>query len=249
MVVYKVTNLVNGKIYVGKDSKNKPSYYGGGVLIGKAIKKYGKEAFRKETIEQCASQEEMNEKELYWIIKLNTLVPKGYNITLGGGGFKGKHTKRTKEGLSKKLSEWWKDPEKRKMQSERLKGRKLSEEHKRKISEGGKGKHQTPLSEEHKRKIGEAHKGRVFSKEHKRKLSEAKKEENHPLYGKHRSEEVKRKISLNNYHRKLSELDICAIRKLIEENNLTQKQIGKQFGIDQGQISRIKNRKAWSCVR
>lgn len=66
-----------------------------------------------------------------------------------------------------------------------MKGKKLSEEHRRKISESERGnKH----SEESKRKISESLKGKKFSDEHKRKLSEAKK-------GKKLSEEHKRKMS------------------------------------------------------
>lgn len=39
MIIYKTTNLINNKVYIGKDSKNKPSYYGGGILLKKSIKK------------------------------------------------------------------------------------------------------------------------------------------------------------------------------------------------------------------
>ena len=50
MVIYKTTNLINGKIYIGQDSKNNPKYLGSGVIFLKAIKKYGKENFVKETL-------------------------------------------------------------------------------------------------------------------------------------------------------------------------------------------------------
>lgn len=76
--------------------------------------------------------------------------------------------------------------------SEVRKGRKLSEKHKRKISEALKGEKSVcfgkPRSEETKRKISEAKKGVVFSEEHKRKISEANR-------GKTLSEETKKKIS------------------------------------------------------
>ena len=48
MIVYLITNLINGKRYIGMDSKNNPQYLGSGTLILKAIKKYGKENFKKE---------------------------------------------------------------------------------------------------------------------------------------------------------------------------------------------------------
>ena len=44
MIIYKTTNLVNGKIYIGQDSNNNPNYYGSGTLLHKAIKKYGLES-------------------------------------------------------------------------------------------------------------------------------------------------------------------------------------------------------------
>jgi len=51
MIIYKTTNTINGKIYIGKDVKNDPNYIGSGLYIKNAIKKYGKEHFKKETIE------------------------------------------------------------------------------------------------------------------------------------------------------------------------------------------------------
>jgi group I intron endonuclease len=67
MVIYKTTNLVNGKQYIGRDSRNNPNYLGSGPLIKKAIKKYGKENFIKEIIEECHSFEQMVEREEYWL--------------------------------------------------------------------------------------------------------------------------------------------------------------------------------------
>lgn len=87
MVIYKTTNLVNGKIYVGKDSKNNPSYLGSGILLSKAIKKYGRENFVKENICECSSNEELNQKEKFYIELLNSRKSSvGYNVALGGEG-------------------------------------------------------------------------------------------------------------------------------------------------------------------
>lgn len=47
MIIYKTTNKINGKIYVGLDTKNNPKYLGSGKIIKFAIKKYGKENFEK----------------------------------------------------------------------------------------------------------------------------------------------------------------------------------------------------------
>jgi len=87
MVIYKTTNLINKKIYVGKSLKNKNSYMGSGTILNKAIKKYGKDNFIKEIIDYADTLEELNAKEIYWIEKLNSTEKKiGYNIAKGGTG-------------------------------------------------------------------------------------------------------------------------------------------------------------------
>lgn len=92
MIVYKTTNLINGKIYIGQDSNNNPKYFGSGNLINKALKKYGIENFSKEILEYCESKKDLDEKEKYWIRTYNSTDMKiGYNISEGGTG--GKLTK------------------------------------------------------------------------------------------------------------------------------------------------------------
>ena len=87
MIVYKTTNLINGKIYIGKDSRNNPKYLGSGKIIKFAIKKYGEVNFKKEILECCQTTNELNDREKYWIEKLNSKEKSiGYNITDGGDG-------------------------------------------------------------------------------------------------------------------------------------------------------------------
>jgi group I intron endonuclease len=90
MNIYKITNLINGKIYVGKDTKNRKRYYGSGIVIRQAIKKYGKENFKKEILENCSDYQTLNEREKYWI-EVNNSTDKniGYNRSYGGDGFSG----------------------------------------------------------------------------------------------------------------------------------------------------------------
>ena len=87
MIIYKTTNKVNSKCYVGKDSHNDPDYLGSGVYLSKAINKYGRENFVKETIDSAETSEEINKKEKRWIKFYNSVVPSGYNLTEGGDGF------------------------------------------------------------------------------------------------------------------------------------------------------------------
>lgn len=64
MIIYKTTNLINNKSYVGQSKHdNDKKYLGFGPLLKKAINKYGKENFIKETIDRCLSKEELDEKE------------------------------------------------------------------------------------------------------------------------------------------------------------------------------------------
>jgi group I intron endonuclease len=91
MVIYKITNKINGKIYIGKrvlcerDFMNS-NYWGSGKFIKRAIAKYGKNNFMREVICECASIEDMNKQEIFYINKFNALVPYGYNIQKGGNG-------------------------------------------------------------------------------------------------------------------------------------------------------------------
>lgn len=85
MVIYKTTNIINGKFYIGKDVNDSDYYLGSGILLKRAIKKYGKENFRKEILEHCESLDNLDERERFWIKELNS-VELGYNLTFGGTG-------------------------------------------------------------------------------------------------------------------------------------------------------------------
>ena len=88
--IYKTTNLVNNKIYIGKHITKQldDDYLGSGILINRSIKKYGIDKFKKEILYTFDNEKEMNdmEREIVneeFISRLDT-----YNINLGGeGGF------------------------------------------------------------------------------------------------------------------------------------------------------------------
>lgn len=97
MYIYKTINLINNKIYIGQSSREineSLDYYGSGILLNQAIKKYGRQNFLKVIIDLADSKHELNEKEKYWIKILNANEKTiGYNIAEGGtggntGGFK-----------------------------------------------------------------------------------------------------------------------------------------------------------------
>lgn len=83
-VIYKTTNLVNGKIYIGQHKTQiiDDGYIGSGKLIRLAIEKYGIENFVREILELVQSKEEADLKEEFWIRESNaTDLSIGYNIT------------------------------------------------------------------------------------------------------------------------------------------------------------------------
>lgn len=87
MHIYKITNLVNGRWYIGKHIGTDPSYMGSGKLLKQAFKKYGKESFIKEILEICNSEEELNLREIYWISTTDAVNnPDSYNLAQGGSG-------------------------------------------------------------------------------------------------------------------------------------------------------------------
>lgn len=93
--IYKVTNTINGKAYIGQtrrtvgkrwtDHKARYRNDKSCSLLYMAMRKYGHEVFSAEEVEQCPD-ELLNEREIYWIAKLNT-VRNGYNISKGGLGY------------------------------------------------------------------------------------------------------------------------------------------------------------------
>jgi hypothetical protein len=82
-LIYKITNLVNGKIYIGAHkTRDKNDYYmGSGELIRLAIKKYGRKNFTKEILYELSSAEEMYEREK----EVVQLGDNFYNLINGGG--------------------------------------------------------------------------------------------------------------------------------------------------------------------
>jgi group I intron endonuclease len=111
LYIYRITNLLNGKKYIGKHSSMclDNNYYGSGVAIAKAIKKYGKSNFKKDVICICENENHLNEMEIYYINKENTFKI-GYNMTKGGEGMLGyKPTQETKEKASISRKKYYKE--------------------------------------------------------------------------------------------------------------------------------------------
>lgn len=85
--IYLTTNLINNKKYIGQHHANRftEGYKGSGKLILRAIRKYGPENFRVELLEYCYSQEELDTKEEFYIMKYKALESdQFYNLAHGG---------------------------------------------------------------------------------------------------------------------------------------------------------------------
>ena len=210
MVVYLTTNLINNKKYIGSDSKNNPRYLGSGTWIKKAIKKYGRENFKKEILEYCKDIEHLKEREEYWIDKYDAFNSSMfYNATKlyrGNSNITQKHrdiisqsNKNHKYNLGRKLSpkhiesivksnlgkkrseETKKKLSKAKMGNSYALNYKFTQEGKDKISKMKKG-HICYQNPERKIKIGKANKGKIRTEEHKLNYSKSQKNRNHPKY-------------------------------------------------------------------
>lgn len=86
--IYKTTNLINGKIYVGQKKSEvflNEKYLGSGKHLKRAVRRYGESSFKVELLQECNSEAEINSCEKYWIHELDATNPAiGYNISEGG---------------------------------------------------------------------------------------------------------------------------------------------------------------------
>jgi group I intron endonuclease len=95
-IIYLITNSINGKQYVGQTKYPLITRWKSHVWWAKnnlqcalhcAIRKYGSTQFKIEQIDYAKSCQELDEKEIYWIMQLRTFTPRGYNLTTGGKRF------------------------------------------------------------------------------------------------------------------------------------------------------------------
>ena len=99
MIIYKATNTVNGKVYIGKTINKmrdrqkchkSMSLNGSQNYFHRAIRKHGWDSFTWQVIDTAETEEELNEKEKHWIAYYNSFGTGGYNMTIGGDGQSGR---------------------------------------------------------------------------------------------------------------------------------------------------------------
>lgn len=206
--IYKLTNKINGKCYIGQ-SINNPIFERwnrykllnckGQPKLYNALKKYGSDNFIYEIIEIGLDKTNLDFLEDMYEI-LNDSIKNGYNIRRGGAN--GKHSEETKRKLSESHIGHKPSYETRLKMSNSHTGRKLSEETKIKMS---------------KRQTGFTH-----SEESKIKMSENQKRMGGHMLGKKHSEIAKQKISKKRTGIKFSEehkLKISIAMKRLYINN------------------------------
>lgn len=192
--IYKITNKLNNKIYIGQtikeratdrfsqhrylanhiDQENSISY------LHRAMHLQGVDNFSFEVIEQVEN-EQLNEREKYWISFYNSLAPNGYNLTEGGAGTIGYSRPQSVEEKEKRKQSnknfYIQHPEAKQIVSERTKKLWENEEYRKKVTESNK----------------------KFYQEH----SDMFKGENNPMYGKKHTQEALDKIKAHAATRKL----------------------------------------------
>lgn len=177
--IYEIKNILNNKSYIGWHATDNidDNYFGSGKYLKRAINKYGINNFEKIIIEQC-KENNILQKEIYWIKEKKTLSPFGYNLTLGGEGSLGRLcSEETKIKIKKSLTGKKASIETCLKLSNMHKGKKVSNYKSHPLSEVTKQKLRIiksgkPLSEHHKKQISLATKGiKKISEEQKTKIS------------------------------------------------------------------------------
>ena len=172
-VIYKITNKINGKSYIGQTTQGFDKRYGYNLKrstnnkhLKSAINKYGIDNFDIcKVFDVAYNQEELDKKEIFWI-EYYDCINNGYNKKTGGnGGCHYGEEARKRMSLSKKGKYTGKD-------NPNYGNHKLAGE-----NNPNYGKH---LTEEQKAKISKAHKGKKLSKEHVEKMKNSSR--NIPIY-------------------------------------------------------------------
>lgn len=225
-----ITNKVNGKIYIGqsihierrwKEHKSRLNCDGHiNKHLQLAWNKYGEENFIFSVIEECKA-EQLDEREIYWISKLDAINPQnGYNLCSGGSG--------TGEG---KCSPFY--------------GKHHTKEAKDKISKANTGKHRTQSEKDHLREIFT---GRCISAGTRRR-SASTGHRTMSEKTKQRMSNAKKGVYVGEKHpgHKYSEETILQVIDLLKQG-LLYREISDVTGVTITQIGYIKNKQSWAYL-
>lgn len=150
--IYMLIDTRNGKKYIGQHNGSRKSYWSGGLIPNRIADVHGKDIFERVILEDNVLNQDLDEREKYYIKTYNTLND-GYNLTEGGEGTNiiGNHP--NKEDIVRRISET-------------LKGRVFTDEHKEKLRLNHMSK-----DPQNRKKLSKSLKGIPKSSEHKNKIS------------------------------------------------------------------------------
>lgn len=163
-ILYKITNLINGRFYIGAHSTDdlEDGYMGSGKQILASIKKYGKDNHRFEIVDTFSSRIELMDAEHSAVTEDLVQSRECMNMRVGGDGFSSADMKRL-----------WSDPEFKEKQSAVKRGKIFTEEHKARLSAAAKIRQ--PQSAEMRTKNAASNTGKKMSPEARAKMSAAAK--------------------------------------------------------------------------
>jgi group I intron endonuclease len=203
-LIYHIENILNGKIYVGQTTKSfedkkkhylKVSKKGGNTRrpIVRAFRKYGFDNFKFSILKICSDKKDLCDSEKFYISKLNSTHPNGYNVTPGGEFGDTISNNPNREDIIKRIHI---NSKGRKQSEETIrkrilsrKGYRHSEETKIKLSKAHIGKGH-PQSIETRKKISSSLKGHQVSNETRQKLKQSSSRLRHKESTKKRISEV-----------------------------------------------------------
>jgi group I intron endonuclease len=170
MIIYKIKNNVNGKIYIGLTTKDLSKRIAEHVVenksyIQKALNKYGIQAFTISVIDSAESRDILCEKEKYWIQHYDCKAHKGYNLTDGGDGLINP-CRSVRKRIGKAVSISLIGNQRRKGVHHTVESKKaisdgvLNSEKKKKGDANRRGKKTVPCTEKRKQQISAANKGK-----------------------------------------------------------------------------------------
>ena len=172
MIVYVAKNKSDNMTYVGqtilsldqrKRNHMKSVRRGSTFYFHNALRKHGVDGFEWRVVCEVNNKTCLDNYETFYIKEFKCLAPNGYNLKTGGSSCVFTNEEKLKMSLAHR-------------------GKKLSEEHKRKMSESQMGRAPTNAGVPH-------------TSEHKQKISESLMGEKNPFYGKKHTEESRHKIS------------------------------------------------------
>jgi len=229
MIIYKVTNKINGKSYIGQTVRTLEVRKSGHLcdtfhrnsnfVIHRALRKHGKENFEWKVIDDTVKTiEELNEKEKHYIEKYDTFMDNGNGYNMTTGGENALHSEKTCEKIRKALT-----------------GKERSKDHCKNISKNNarywKGKKRSEETCKKMRKNSARYwKGKKHTEKTCKKMRKA-----------HQGEK--------NYFAKLTEKEVLAIRTEYKENVYGEyARIARKYSVGENSIRDIILRKTWKHI-